>query len=347
LYQEGEAIMPVKPTLSTVAKEAGVSIPTVSQVLRGTGRISDQTRDKVLQAAQKLRYVPDARAASMRSGENREIGFVINQLTNPFNAEVVGGVVDLLEAEGYLVSIVDTRDDAKRQSRQLEAFIRHGRGGLLWVPAVETPDETFDMISKQGIPTVTFLRHVRRDLDHVGIRNAEATSTATGYLADLGHKRIAYFGGTDMTIVRQERIAGYRQALAMRGLGPEIVCDSEDNKLAGLDAMLALRCAHPEITAVVCNGDMVALGASLALVRSGLRPGKDLSVIGFDDIQDAAVATPPLTTMAVCPHKLGRKLARVLLDRIQDPEMPPTVVEISAELVERETTGAPHYADSI
>ena len=339
--------MPVKPTLSTVAKEAGVSIPTVSQVLRGTGRISDQTRDKVLQAAQKLRYVPDARAASMRSGENREIGFVINQLTNPFNAEVVGGVVDLLEAEGYLVSIVDTRDDAKRQSRQLEAFIRHGRGGLLWVPAVETPDETFDMISKQGIPTVTFLRHVRRDLDHVGIRNAEATSTATRYLADLGHKRIAYFGGTDMTIVRQERIAGYRQALAMRGLGPEIVCDSEDNKLAGLDAMLALRCAHPEITAVVCNGDMVALGASLALVRSGLRPGKDLSVIGFDDIQDAAVATPPLTTMAVCPHKLGRKLARVLLDRIQDLEMPPTVVEISAELVERETTGAPHYADSI
>ena len=85
----------------------------------------------------------------------------------------------------------------------------------------------------------------------------------------------------------------------------------------------------------------------LALIRSGLQPGKDLSVIGFDDIQDAAVATPPLTTMAVCPRKLGRKLARVLLDRIRDPEMPPTVVEISAELVERETTGAPHIADRI
>lgn len=339
--------MPVKPTLSTVAKEAGVSIPTVSQVLRGTGRISDQTRDKVLQAAQKLRYVRNSRAASMRSGENREIGFVINQLTNPFNAEVIGGVVDLLEAEGYLVSIVDTRDDAKRQSRQLEAFIRHGRGGLLWVPAIETPDETFDLISKQGIPTVTFLRNSRRDLDHVGIRNAEATSTATGYLADLGHKHIAYLGGTDMAAVRKDRIAGYRQALAARGLGPAIVWDTGDNKLAGLEAMLALRLEHPEVTAVVCNGDMVALGASLALVRSGLRPGKDLSVIGFDDITDAAVATPPLSTMAVCPHKLGRKLARVLLDRIQDPEMPPTVVEVSAELVERETTGARLDADTI
>ena len=338
--------MPVKPTLSTVAKEAGVSIPTVSQVLRGTGRISQQTREKVLRTVEKLRYVPDSRAASMRSGENREIGFVINQLTNPFNAEVVSGVVDLLEAEGYLVSIVDTRDDAKRQSRQLEAFIRHGRGGLLWVPALATPDETFHLISKQGIPTVTFLRHVRRDLDHVGIRNAEATSTATGYLADLGHRHIAYLGGTDMTIVRKDRISGYRQLLTARELGPGIVWDSEDNKLAGRDAMLALHGAHPETTAVVCNGDMVALGASLALVRSGLRPGRDLSIIGFDDIQDAAVATPPLTTMAVRPQKLGRKLAQVLLDRMKDPEMPPTVVEISAELVERETTGAPHNADS-
>lgn len=335
-----------KPTLSTVAKEAGVSIPTVSQVLRGTGRISDQTRERVLQAAQKLRYVPNSRAASMRSGENREIGFVINQLMNPFNAEVISGVVDLLEAEGYLVSIVDTRDDAKRQSRQLEAFIRHGRGGLLWVPALDTPEETFDLISRQGIPTVTFLRHLRRDLDHVGIRNADATSAATAYLADLGHKRIAYLGGTDMTVVRKERIVGYRQTLAARGLGPDIVWNCEDNKLAGLDAMLALRHAHPDISAVVCNGDMVALGASLALVRSGLRPGKDLSVIGFDDIQDAAVATPPLTTMAVCPRNLGRRLARVLLDRIQDPGMPPTVVEISAELVVRETTGAPQDAAS-
>lgn len=333
--------MSAKPTLSTVAQEAGVSIPTVSQVLRGKGRISDQTRDKVLQAAARLRYVPDSRAAAMRSGENHEIGFVINQLINPFNAEVVSGAVDLLEAEGYMVSIVDTRDDVQRQGRQLEAFIRHGRGGLLWVPAPETPDEAFDLLSRQRIPTVTFLRHVRRDLDHVGIRNAEATATATTYLIGLGHRAIAYLGGNDRSMVRQERVAGYRQALAAHHLGKPIIWDSEDNKLAGLDALNALRLAHPQVTAVVCNGDMVALGASLALVRSGLRPGKDVSIIGFDDIQDAAAGTPPLTTMAVCPQKLGRRLARVLLDRIKDPAMPSSVVEVTAELIVRETTGAP------
>lgn len=331
--------MPGKPTLSTVASEAGVSIPTVSQVMRGTGRISDKTRDKVLKAAKKLHYVPDSRAASMRSGENREIGFVINQFANPFNAEVVSGAVDLLEAEGYLVSILDTRDDAERQGRQLEAFIRNGRGGLMWVPALDTADETFDLLRAQGIPTVTFLRQASGSFDHVGVRNAVATDAATNYLADLGHRHIAYLGGTEFTSVRKRRITGYARALETRGLGPSIVWPSLDNKRAGLDAMLDLHRAHPEVTAVVCNGDMVALGACLALTRAGLQPARDVSVIGFDDIGDAAVATPALTTMAVSPQKLGRKLAQVLLNRIREPDMPVTVSEVFAELVVRETTG--------
>lgn len=333
--------MPAKPTLSTVAKEAGVSIPTVSQVMRGTGRISEETRKKVLSAARKLHYVPNSRAAAMRSGENREIGFVINQLGNPFNAEVVRGVVDLLEAEGYLVSIVDTRDDRDRQSRQLDSFIRHGRGGLLWVPAVDTPEEIFDMLVAQRIPVVTFLRHVRRDFDHVGIRNVEATETATRILIDKGHRAIAYLGGTEKNAVRNERTAGYHAAISEGTDYTPITWNCEDNKLAGLEAMAALLHAHPEVTAVVCNGDMVALGACLALTQAGLRAGADVSVFGFDDIQDAAVAIPALSTMAVSPHKLGRKLARVLLERIEDPDAPPVVMEVSAEPVIRETTGTP------
>jgi len=300
-----------KPTLSTVAKEAGVSIPTVSQVMRGTGRISEQTRERVLTAAKKLHFVPDSRAASMRSGENREIGFVVNQLLNPFNAEVVSGVVDLLETEGYMVSILDTRDDADRQSRHLDSVIRHGRGGLLWVPALDTSDDTFERLSAHGLPTVTFLRHLRRDIDHVGIRNADATLTGTRYLADLGHIHIAYLGGTDMTIVRKERISGYKQAMLERELGEGVVWSSADNKL----------------------------GACIALSRLGLAPGQDVSVVGFDDIKDAAVGTPPLSTMAVCPEELGRSLARTLLDRIQNPDMPVKVTEILAELIVRESTG--------
>ena len=119
--------MTKRPKLQTVAREAGVSLATVSQVMRGAGRISEATRQRVMLAAQKVNYVPDSRAAAMRSGENREIGLLIHKIANPFNAEVISGVSDLLETEGYLVSVLDSRDDPARQQRNLEALIRSVR----------------------------------------------------------------------------------------------------------------------------------------------------------------------------------------------------------------------------
>ena len=334
--------MTEKPKLETVAREAGVSMATVSQVLRGTGRISEQTRKKVLAAATRLHYVPDGRAAAMRSGERREIGLVIQAIANPFNAEVISGVSDLLESEGYLLSIRDSQDDAARERRNLEAFIRSSRGGLLWVPANDTPDATLDLLRAQRMPTVTFLRPAPSgEFDHVGIRNARATAEATSHLADLGHRHIAYFGGATTSVVRAERIDGYARVMGERDLGPPLVWETGDDKLSGRDAMRALRAAHPEVTALVCNGDMVALGAALALIEDGLLPGREVSIIGFDDIQDACLASPPLTTMAISPYQMGRKLARALLDRLREPEAPPSITLFPATLVVRGTTGPP------
>ncbi|MEM9428713.1 MAG: substrate-binding domain-containing protein [Pseudomonadota bacterium] len=331
-----------KPKLETVAKAAGVSTATASQVMRGAGRISDATRQRVLAAAEKLHYVRDGRAAAMRSGENREIGFAIHKIANPFNAEVISGASDLLETEGYLLSVLDSRDDLTRQRRNLEAFIRSSRGGLLWVPAQDTDEATYDLLAAHGMPTVTFLRRSGKGrFDHVGIENARATEAATGFLADLGHRNIAYLGGVTQFGVRTERIEGYRTTMAARQLGEPIVWDTPDDKMAGLRAMMALHRTHPEITAVVCNGDMVAIGACSAISQLGLVPGQDLSVIGFDDVQDAAIATPPLSTMAVSPYQLGRTLARVALERLAEPDRPTSTTLVPAELVVRSTTGKP------
>lgn len=332
--------MPEKPKLETVARVAGVSTATVSQVMRGTGRISESTRKKVLAAAEQLHYVPDGRAASMRSGERREIGFVIHQIANPFNAEVISGVSDLLDSKGYLVSVLDSRDDPSRQRRNLEAFIQSSRGGLLWVPAQDTDDGTYDLLAAHAIPTVTFLRRFGKGrFDHVGIENAEGTKIAIRHLADLGHRHIAYLGGTASFGVRTERIDGYKTALKALGLGPSIIWDSDDEKTAGLSAMIALHEKHPEVTAVICNGDMVAIGACLGIARLGLKPGRDISVIGFDGIQEAAIASPPLTTLAVSPYQIGRKLARTLLDRINAPQLPKFISRVPAVLIVRDTSG--------
>lgn len=338
--------MSPRPRLQDVALRAGVSLATVSQVMRGTGRISTATRRKVEVAANALNYVTDTRAASMRSGEVRELGMVIHGLANPFNAEVVSGVTDALEAEGYLISVLDSSDDPERQLRNLKALISSSRGGLLWVPAYETNERAIDLLRAHRIPTVTFLREppaseTEQSFDHLAIENTAATRTATEHLASLGHRNIAFFGGIGDQQVRRERIAGYAEVVTRLSLGEPITWPSVDSKLAGLEAMIALREEHPNITALVCNGDMVAIGASLACQRLGITAGRDLSIIGFDNTEDAAAATPALSTMSVDPNEIGRTLAGMLLRRIKEPESPAVRTLVPAHLVQRQTTNPP------
>ena len=331
--------MSKKPTLQTVAQKAGVSVPTVSQVLRGTGRISAKTQKKVLDAAKALHYVTDGRAASMRSGQTSEIGMIIHYIANPFNAELISGVSDTLEKEGYLVSVLDSQDNVDRQQRNIEAFIRSSRGALLWVPAANTPDETLDLLKTHNLPVVTFIRGAYEGIfDHVGIQNEAATSKATQHLIDLGHTKIAYFGGLGSSETRIRRIKGYQDTLRASGLEYTLVWDAKDDKISGLEAMLDLRKKHPDVTAIVCNGDVVALGASHALRRLGETPGKDFSIVGFDDIQEATTATPPLTTIAIEPYKFGIKLAQVLIHRLTNPTSPTATTLLPFDLKIRATT---------
>lgn len=339
--------MSKKPTLQTVAQKAGVSIPTVSQVLRGTGRISAKTQKKVMDAAKALHYVTDGRAASMRSGQTSEIGMIIHYIANPFNAELISGVSDTLEKEGYLVSILDSQDNVERQQRNIEAFIRSSRGALLWVPATNTPRDTLDLLNTHNLPIVTFLRGAFEGIfDHVGIQNEAATSCATEHLIHLGHSKIAYFGGVGASETRIRRVEGYEKALRANGLDYSLVWDAKDDKVSGLEAMLSLREKHPEVTAIVCNGDVVALGASHALRRLGEVPGKSFSIVGFDDIQDASTATPPLTTIAIEPYNFGIKLAQVLINRLKNPKSPTATTLLPFELKIRATTDVPFAENS-
>ena len=332
--------MTKRPNLKVLAETAGVSTATASQVMRGVGRISELTRLKVMEAAKQLYYVPDGRAASMRSGECREIGMIIHEISNPFNAEVISGVSDHLEKNGYLVSVLDSRNEIGRQKRNLEAFIRSSRGGLIWVPAHDTPKDAVDMIKAHSIPTVTFLRKPKfGQFDHVGIYNTEASQLATEHLITFGHQFIAYFGGDVRSEVCGERVAGYKKAMEKHKIAKTIVWSAEDNKASGVAALAELRLEHPEVTGLVCNGDMVALGACHALLKANLVVGQDMSIVGFDDVQDAALSTPGLTTMSSKPYNLGELLGKSILLRINQIHRPFQTSLIEAKLVVRQTTG--------
>jgi len=265
---------------------------------------------------------------------------IIQELANPFNAEVVSGVSDYLERHGYFVSVLDSRNDIERQKRNIEAFIRSARGGLIWVPAHNTPQKTVELLRNHSIPTITFLRQIKgADFDHIGIKNTEGTEIATDYLIKLGHTKIAYFGGDLNSDVRKDRARGYELSLEKHGLNWKVIWTSEDTKQSGVDRLHDLISAHPDVTALICNGDMVALGACLALQSKNLQPGKDISVIGFDNVMDAQLVTPSLTTMAVNPYNLGQILAETILKRINETEHPQITYFNNPELIIRNSAG--------
>ncbi len=337
----GDDVMAERPTIHTVARTAGVSISTVSQVMRGRGRISEETRRKVLRAAEKVNYVQDRRAAAMRSGESRDIGLLIHNIANPFNAEVVVGANAYLEERGYLVFVLDALDDAARQKRYLQTMMGSSPGGLLWVPAKETDAETIDWVLKSSPTTVSFLRALPgHPFDHVGIDNTRGARLATRHLMELGHQHIAFLGGDHSSDTIQQRVAGYVSALMREGATPS-VRDCAETKADAMEAAIALLNEHPDLTGIVCNCDVVAAGVTLGLARLGLEPGREVSVTGFDDIEDARLWSPPLTTIAVDPKGIGQQLAVALLERKANLDAPVRTVNLPVRLEARASTGRP------
>jgi LacI family transcriptional regulator len=196
------------------------------------------------------------------------------------------------------------------------------------------------MVKAYEIPTITFLREVgHANFDHIGIHNLEAVKNATQYLVDYGHKKIAFLGGWRNSSVRQERVSGYKMSLEANDIAWSAIIGSDDNKRSGKEAMVNLLSNHPDVTGVICNSDMVALGGCYALQERDIIPGREISIIGFDDVADASFATPSLTTIQSQPYQLGQILAKTVMERIENPETPIYTMRTDATLVKRLTTG--------
>ena len=188
-------------------------------------------------------------------------------------------------------------------------------GGLLWVPATGTDQATVDWVAAQSATTVSFLRPLPGDpFDHVGIDSTRGSALATRHLVQLGHHHVAFLGGDPASETITQRIGGYVTEMLKSG-APAVIQPCEETKAAAMEAAITLLKQHPNLTGIVCNCDVVAMGATLGLRRLGLEAGKDVSVTGFDGIEDARLWSPPLTTVAVDPMEIGQQLAETLLER--------------------------------
>jgi LacI family transcriptional regulator len=335
--------MSSRVTIIDIADKAGVSKSTVSLVLSGSPLVKAETRTRVESAMSDLGYVYNRGAASLRRARSNIVGMVINDLLNPFFAELAVGIERALAGAGTVPFLANTGESPARQAQVMKAMREHGAAGFIICPALGTDAAFLREVAGWRLPVVTVMRRVPSTrASHVGPDNRTGAERATAHLLSLGHRRVAFLGGRRGMVVQEERAEGYARALRAAGLpaDPALVVEaasSRDGGAAALGQVLAL----PEPpTAALCFNDVVAFGVLQGLAARGLAAGRDLAVVGFDDVADARHAVPPLTTVAVDPPGLGERAAAVLLRQARDPAAGPAEHHGEARLVVRASCGA-------
>jgi LacI family transcriptional regulator len=333
---------PRKPTLLDVARDAGVSTATASLVVRKSRLVSEKTRAKVLRSMTKLGYVHDRIAASLRSRVSSTVGVIITDIGNPFLSEVLVGLHDALDATGHDVLLGTTFDRIDKQSALFSTMVGHRICGLVLCPVGGSTPQDLAVLDNARVPTVL----VGRDLsypnqyDIILADSFAGARLAVQHLVDNGHRRIAFLGGTEQVSTYQHRLSGYLQALTANGIEPDmsLVIKGPYNFEFG-DAAIGAVLAHERPpTAAFCYNDVVAIGALQGMQRVGLRAGRDLALVGFDNIKHGTITNPALTSVSVDTAQWGGVIARMLARRLGQPDAPQERVVVEPTLVIRESS---------
>lgn len=329
-------------TISQIAEKAGVSAMTVSNVLNGKSGVSEQTRRRVLQLAERLGYQPNLSARALKGGRSGLIGVMTLDLTGQYGLEIVRGIADeLAEAERELL-INATYQDAVRESDRVEFLGRGLVDGVLMVaPALE--EQTVAAVRSRSLPCVVIdPRRMDVGLPRVTVDNYHGMRAGTQHLLDMGHTRIAYIRGDVGMDSTSARFQGYCDALRLAGV------EVRENLLASCDFTRAggFRTAAQLIrdhapTALVAGADSIALGAVDAARAHGLQVPDQFSVVGFDDLPQAAQSFPGLTTVRQPLHDMGQMAARALLSLIDGQPLLMENMQLPTTLIVRNTTAPP------
>lgn len=333
--------MEKKITLIDVAKDAGVSRATASLVLRNSALVADATRERVLASMEKLGYVYNRAAASLRAQRSQTIGLVVTDITNPFFAELAVSIESQLDSAGYALMLSNTMDQTEKQGRLLRAMNGRQVDGLLFCPAEGTTHETIAQLAQWNLPTVLIAREIEgASYDYAGADNRLGALLAGRHLIEQGHRKIAFLGGTAHASARAQRVAGLAEAIQEAGMEwkPAYSILSPVSRKGGFAAVQEALALPDPPTAALCYNDVVAFGAMLGLQSMSIHPGIDFALVGFDDIEDAALVRPSLTTVAIKPDDIGKAGIDLLLQRINNPDRPYECQVQTPELMVRETT---------
>jgi len=327
-------------TMRDVARLARVSITTVSHVINGTRFVSPDLRARVLEAMGLLRYRPNMLARSLRLKQSRIIGLLVPDNMNPFFAQLSRVVEDSGFAAGYSVILCNSDGKLEKEQAYIELLAAKQVDGIILI-ATGGDDQIIELLCQTGVP---FIMADRRPgtakVDMVLVDNFGGGYRATRHLLGLGHRRVACIAGPHEAAPSADRVGGYRAALQEVGIEPDeaLVVRGDFLRHGGAEAMCQLlELAEPPTAVFACN-DLMAIGALSTLSERGLRVPADVSLVGFDDIPDARLTSPPLTTVAQPIEEIGRRATEMLLERVTSKEpIPHRRLLLDVALVERGT----------
>lgn len=327
-------------TIKEIAKMTGVSITTISQILNNKGeRFSAATREKVLDAVKKLSYEPDFFAKNMIIRKTNNIGMIIPKVTDPFFSQIVHGVENTLNEQGYLLLLCNSDNDRQREQVYVEKLIHQSVDGFIIASPNILDTQIFKMMKDSRKAFVLIDRTLnKRNEGNIFVDDFYGGYLATEHLIQLGHRRIGMMTSDDSFYNLIERLQGYKKCMN------DYQCPVEDDWIVentltlqgGYDAAKDL--LAKSLTAIVCGNDQMAIGAYRAAREAGVRIPADLSIIGYDDIEISRYVVPPLTTVSQPIYEIGETAAALLLNKIAHPEERIKNKTLKVELKVREST---------
>lgn len=333
------------PNMKQIARIAGVSLGTVSHVLNGSTPVREPLRKRVMDAVATVGYQPSQLARGLRRDKTNMIGMIIPDITNPFFPSVVRGAEDVAFENGYRLVLCNTDNDHSKEIIHLNELRTYLPSGLIVIPSnlsdLTTHAESY---RKAGAVVVCVDRLPRNwDGDSVTANNEKGAFEATNYLLRIGHRRVAVITGPRHLSNAQNRLKGFKRALREQNIviGPEYIQEASFEKQGGYTkAMLLLR-RIPRPTAIFASNDMMALGALRAFRELGLHCPKDISLIGFDDLDLTEMTNPPISSVSQPGYQMGTAATRILIDRVSGNDGPVRHIVLETALQVRESVGAP------
>ncbi|HLK61685.1 MAG TPA: LacI family DNA-binding transcriptional regulator [Chthonomonadaceae bacterium] len=328
-------------TLQDVAKRAGVAPITVSRVVNNSGYVALEVRQRVQRAIADLGYVPNTLARSLRSRQTNTLALILTDITNPFFTTVARGVEDAASDAGFMVIFCNTDERESEEEKYLRMLLQKRVDGILLVPA-RSGAHSLPLIQQQGTAVVVLDRRVENaQVDVVRCDSEEAACELGRLLLSLGHTEIVLLAGPPGVSTSEDRIAGFRRALAEAGMPLRgRILHGEFTQESGYMMAEQVLALTPRPTALFAANNFIAIGAFKALEEQGIRVPEEMALVAFDDIPPSLVIAPFLTVASQPAYAMGQKAVERLLQRLRN-EGPEECQEIllPTELILRRSSG--------